>query len=143
MRSKILSLGVLLGVALGIAVATPTSGLVNRMNASGENDVRVPSSKADGVPGENDEFVLECRANERTSILIKGDHKPVCDLEVLVYEVSPGKAEGRLIARDKGTRDLIGTTWVPPRTATYRIVIRNPSMFTKENPYNSCYVTIK
>jgi len=139
----ITSVGLLLALAVGVALAGPTQGTINRSNGRRDNDVKVPSSKEEGVPGENDEFVIECRANQRTSILIRGDHAPVTDLEVLVYEMSPGQSEGKLVARDKGTRDLIGAVWVPPKTATYRIVIRNSSKYAPDNPYNSCYVTIK
>jgi len=142
MAKKIAALALLLAVALGVAIGGPTQGTINR-NDNHNNEVRVPSSKEPGVPGENDEFVIECRANQRTSILIRGDHAPVTELEVLVYEMAGDKAEGKLVARDKGTGDLIGTVWIPAKTGQYRIVIRNPAPFSQENPYNRCYVTIK
>lgn len=142
MATKIATIALLLAVALGVAFAGPTQGTINR-NDNHNNEVRVPSSKEPGIPGENDEFVIECRANQQTSILIRGDHAPVTDLEVLVYELSADKGEGKLVARDKGTGDLIGTVWIPAKTAQYRIVIRNPAPFSEQNPYNRCYVTIK
>src|SRR4249919_1380537 len=116
MAKKLAALVLLLAVALGVAIAGPTQGTINR-NDNHNNEVRVPSSKEPGIPGENDEFVIECRANQRTTILIRGDHAPVADLEVLVYELAIDKGEGKLVASDKGTGDLIGAVWVPAKTA--------------------------
>jgi hypothetical protein len=143
MTAKILSLTVF-ALALGVVVAGPTGGTIHRNNQVENEGVLVPSMQVEGVPGENDEFVIECRANQRTSILIRGDHDPVGELEVLVYE-SPadGSKQGKLVAQGSGTLDLVGAVWVPQRTEKYRIVIRNSAPFSNRNRFNVCYVTIK
>ncbi len=137
MLNKSLSIGLLLVSALGFVAAGPTKGVINN------SEFRVPASRDEGAPGEAD-IVEEFRGNQKASVLVKGDHRPITDLEVLVFEVSTTGGEDKLVARDKGTKDIVGVVWTPPRTGMYRIVVRNPSKFHPEkNPYNSCYVTIR
>lgn len=112
------------------------------IKAVNQVDFEVPSSKAAGEPGESD-ITLECRGNERTSVMIKGDHRPVTDMEILVFEPASAGGPEKVIAHGKGTRDLVGVVFVPARTGMYRIVFRNHAEYTKENPYNRCYLTIK
>ena len=121
---------------IGDAGAGPTKGVINR------DDFQVPASTTEGVPGEAD-FIEEFRGNQRARVIVKGDHRPVTDLEVLVYEVSTTGGEDKLVARDKGTRDIVGVVWTPPRTGMYRIVVRNPAPASRANPYNICYVTMR
>jgi hypothetical protein len=142
MAWRILSLAILLTLAVAIASswAGPVAGTIIR-NAGREGSLQVPSAR-DGAFGEAD-MLVECRANQRTTIVIRGDHKPVADLELLVFEVAPGNAEGKLVAGDKGKGDVVGAVWIPQRTAMYRVIVRNPAPFSKENPYNECYVSIR
>lgn len=123
-------------LAAGAAHAGPVKGVVNKM-------IEVPAKQPQEDAGEF-AIVVECRGNERTSVLVKGDHKPVADLEIVVYEGASGDAKGKIVATGRGTRDLVGAVWTPPRTMTYRVVIRNPAAFVpRENPHNDCYLTIK
>lgn len=136
MSCKTALASMVLSLSIGYAVAGPTRGVINR------DDFQVPASAAEGVPGEA-ELIEEFRGNQRARVIVKGDHQPITDLEVLVYEVSTTGGEEKLVARDKGTRDLVGIVWTPPRTGMYRIVIRNPAPQSRTNPYNKCYVTVR
>lgn len=128
--------GVLLA-ALSSASAGPTNGPIS------QSGFRVPASQQEGVPGESD-MIVECRGNERVSVMVRGDHRPVTDLEILVYQVPTMGETEKLIARDSGTKDLVGVVFTPLKTGMYRIVVKNPSRFEPStNPYNECYLSIR
>lgn len=130
---RLLSVAIVL--ALGLAWAGPVGGPKN------SSQFQVPASRQEGVPGSRD-LLVECQANERTSVLVKGDHQPVANLELLVFYVVGD--EETLVARDFGTADLLGVEFVPPRAGTYRIVVRNPAPFHPErNPHNNCYLSVQ
>jgi hypothetical protein len=84
------------------------------------------------APGTAD-FQEAFRGGRRACVIVKGDHRPVVDLALSVYD-----ANGRLVAKDEGRGDFVAAVWYPPRDATYRIVIHNPG---KE--YNDCYIVVK
>ncbi|MEI7685111.1 MAG: hypothetical protein WCL32_08800 [Planctomycetota bacterium] len=135
MTSKIAALSLMAALAMGVASAGPVSGPKS-------TKFEVPASKEEGVPGEND-YLVECRGNEKTSVIVQGDHDPVADLELLVYEVL-GNNKDQLVARDVGARDILGVIFTPPRTGMYRVVVRNPSRYeARSNPFNRCYLSIK
>lgn len=132
--SRPFAIAVLLA-ALGTAVAGPVDGPTSMK-------LRVPASK----PGEigEAEFTREFKGGQRAAVIIVGDHRPVVDLEVRVYETRSDSTEEKLVARDGGGKDILGAVWIPARTGSYRIVIRNPSAYkTDTNPYDECYVAIK
>jgi hypothetical protein len=107
-------------------------------------DAFVPATKKTEI-GER-EFQFQFKGGERASVVVIGDHIPIVDLEIYVYEVNEQGAEGKLVAQDggPGLKDRIAVAWYPPRTATYRIVIRNPSEFeAKKNPHNECRIAIR
>jgi hypothetical protein len=107
-------------------------------------DAFVPSTKKTEI-GER-EYQFQFKGGERASVVVIGDHRPVVDLELYVYEVNEQGTEGKLVAQDggPGLKDRVGVVWYPPRTATYRIVIRNPSEYEeKSNPYNECSIAIR
>ena len=83
------------------------------------------------------EFVERFEGGVPARILVVGDHKPVADLEIFVYEVSDKGTEGKLVAHDGGPEqgDRVGVVWYPPRTGSYRIVVRNPAPASKQNPW--------
>src|SRR4051794_13867937 len=116
-----LCLPALLLFLTGAALAGPVDGPTAMK-------IEVPATKPSEV-GETD-LTRTFRGGERATVIIIGDHRPVVDLEVRVYEVKAG-GEGKLVTRDGGSggRDIIGVSWVPTRTGPYRIVIRNPSAF--------------
>jgi hypothetical protein len=121
--------------ALGAAVAGPVDGPTSM-------ELRVPASKP-GEIGEAD-FTREFKGGQRAAVIIVGDHRPVVDLEVRVYETSKDSTEEKLVARDGGGKDILGAVWIPARTGSYRIVIRNPSEYKPDtNPYDKCYIAIR
>jgi hypothetical protein len=80
-------------------------------------------------------FLLEetFRGGERACVIVKGDHKPVVDLKLVVYD-----QKDQVVVKDERGGDLVGVVWYPPRDAVYKIKIHNPG---KE--YNRCYISFK
>lgn len=79
------------------------------------------------------EFVLTFRGGERACVIARGDHKPVVPLDVTVYD-----KDGVEVAKDASSKDFVAAFWTPPRTAEYRIVVRNHGL-----EYNDVYVVFK
>jgi hypothetical protein len=77
--------------------------------------------------------VLTFRGGERACVIARGDHKPVVALDVTVYD-----KDGAEVAKDASSKDFVAVFWVPPRTAEYRIVVRNHGV-----EYNDVYVVFK
>jgi hypothetical protein len=78
-------------------------------------------------------FEKEFRGGERACVIVKGDHEPVVDLSLSVYD-----AKGVLVARDAGAGDYVAVIWYPPRDARFRIEIVNPG-----TQFNQCYISLK
>lgn len=78
------------------------------------------------------EVVETFRGGQRACVIVEGDHKPVVDLKVEVFDKA-----GNLVARDEGG-DFVSAIWYPPRDAEYRIQIHNSG-----EEYNDCYVVLK
>jgi hypothetical protein len=75
-------------------------------------------------------------AGQRACVIAIGDHKPVVDLEIKVYD-----SKGLLVAQARGkepARDFVAVFWYPPREESYRIVI---SSYGTE--YNKCSLAFK
>ena len=122
------------GLGLILVAATVMAGGVAGPKHSGIN---VPASKT-GEPGEIS-FKQEFKAGKRASIVVIGDHRPVVDLKIQVFDDSTGKP----VAQDGGGGDVIGVSWIPPRKGIYRIVLQNPSKFVEvKNPHNECTIAI-
>jgi hypothetical protein len=100
---------------------------------------RVPQ----GRPGEGGkfepgtlEFSKDFAAGQRACVIAVGDHKPVVDVEIQVYD-----SKQNLIAQDKGqepAKDFAAVIWYPPTQENYRIVVLS---YGKE--YNEVYIAIK
>ena len=76
------------------------------------------------------------RGGERAAVHAIGDHQPVVDLTVNVYD-----KDNRLVATDTGrgaVGDLVAVVWYPPRTAPYRIEVLSPGPIA-----NKCFIVIK
>ncbi len=129
-----------LGV-LAIAALLRANSLAGPVEGPEAGNIKVPSAQKEESAGEY-EFTKEFRSNERASVVILGDHRPVVDLEIAVYHVAESGVE-TLVTRDGGAKDLVGVTWVPPRNGRYRVVIRNPVPLTQENPYNLCWMVVR
>jgi hypothetical protein len=75
-------------------------------------------------------------AGQRACVIVIGDHKPVVDVEIKVYD-----AKGKVVAEDRGqdpARDFVAAIWYPPRQETYRIEVRS---YGKD--YNDCSIAVK
>jgi hypothetical protein len=89
------------------------------------------------------EFTVTFRGGERACVIVRGDHKPLVPLDVTVFD-----KDGAVVARDESERDFLAVFWVPPRTAEYRIVVRNKGKeefqgFKEEHKYTDVYVVFK
>ncbi len=73
------------------------------------------------------------RGGERACVIVKGDHKPVVNLEIAVYD-----QKGNLVAKDNGGGDYVAAIWYPPRDGLYKIEIFNPG-----EAWNACYISVK
>lgn len=75
-------------------------------------------------------------AGQRACVIVIGDHKPVVDLEIKVYD-----AKKNLVAYDRGqepAQDFVAVMWYPPREERYEIVINSYGKV-----HNECSVAIK
>jgi len=79
------------------------------------------------------QFKKEFRGGERACVIVTGDHDPIVDLGLYVYD-----QKGTLIAKDEAGGDFVAVMWYPPRDAVYRIEISNPG-----ETYNACYISLK
>ena len=89
------------------------------------------------------EFNVKFRGGQRACVWVRGDHKPVVPLDITVHD-----AAGTVVARDESDKDFLAAFWVPPRTAEYRIVIRNHGKeefrnYPEHERYTDVYVVFK
>jgi hypothetical protein len=120
-RLLLLLVGGLLLLVAQTGVSSPLAG-----KQALEEPMRVPANGKKAVRA-------DFHGGERACVIVKGDHKPVVDLRLSVYD-----KKGNLVAKDEGGGDYVAAIWYPPRDAEYRIEIFNPG---KE--YNDCYVSFK
>lgn len=93
-----------------------------------------PRSTRDKVGELSERTIVErFKGGERACVIVRGDHRPVVDLELHVSD-----DKGRLVAKDTAGGDLLAVVWYPPRDGNYTIKIVNHG---KE--YNDCYVVLK
>lgn len=98
-----------------------------------------PSARKYEIDGAGDgepvarEFAVQFHAGRRACVIARGDHDPVVPLDITVYDPS-----GAVVARDESAKDFVSVFWTPPRTAEYRVVIRNHG-----HAYNILYVVFK
>jgi hypothetical protein len=81
----------------------------------------------------NVELEEKFRGGERACVIVRGDHDPVVNLGLFVYD-----DKGSLVGKDDGGGDIVAVIWYPPRDATYKIKLRNPGKV-----YNKCLVSFK
>lgn len=128
----------ILGAAAWIAVAH--AGPITDAGAPAEmiGYIDVPTTEGQTI-GEVD-MVRTFKGGERACAIVVGDHNPVADMEIIVYD-----SKDRIVVQDGGQKlgDVVGVVWHPQRTEQFRIVIRNPATKTRNNPHNHCWVAIK
>src|SRR4051794_34343473 len=61
-----------------------------------------------GFPGEQT-FALAFEGGQRACVILKGDHRPIVNLGIEVYD-----EEKRLVAKDDGVGDYAAVIWYPP-----------------------------
>jgi hypothetical protein len=78
-------------------------------------------------------FKVTFKGNERACFIVIGDHRPVVDLVVSVYD-----EKERLITRVDPGGDICAAIWYPERDATYIVEVEN-----RGEDYNECYIVAK
>jgi hypothetical protein len=124
---------VLIAVSLSLLCLAPL-GRSAPVDGTSWAEKRVEASSVAG-PGVLS-FDLTFVAGERACVIVIGDHKPVVEVEVKVYD-----AKKQLVAHDRGqapAADFVAVMWYPPRQESYRIDVINHG---KE--YNECSIAIK
>jgi hypothetical protein len=120
---RLITLAVLavLASASGLVEGSPQEGgiAIPRVRLEAQDKRRLPP--------------LRFKGNERACAILMGDHRPVVDLAIYVYD-----EKGTLVAKDDAGLDYCAAIWYPPRTATYTIVLEN-----KGREYNDCYLSLK
>jgi hypothetical protein len=101
------------GLLVGIVpvLGSPVSGPYREPQRQG----RKASKLEVGSPYE---FKDIFRANQRASVIVEGDHNPVMNLTLKVFDPA-----GNLVAADTAGGDMVAVSWYPPRTQEYRISI--------------------
>ena len=113
-----------------IAILTAAPGHCGPVDGQSAGDHRIGAAGSEPAAKE---FVLTFRGGERACVIARGDHKPVVPLDVTVYD-----KDGVEVAKDASPKDFVVVFWTPPRTAEYRIVVRNHGV-----EYNDVYVVFK
>src|SRR5438270_1212355 len=73
------------------------------------------------------------RGGRRACVIAVGDHNPIVDVTIAVYDDS-----NRLVAEDQGGGDVVAAIWYPPRDAMYNVVVTNSGL-----EYNVMYLVFK
>ena len=73
------------------------------------------------------------RGGERACVIATGDHDPVVNLGLFIYD-----AQDRLVAQDEGPGDYVAVIWYPPRDAVYKIKVHNTG-----EQFNKCWISMK
>lgn len=87
------------------------------------------------VPGE-ESFSAIFRGGERACVTVVGDHNPVVEVAIKVYD-----SKNRLVIEDRGSgaaADFAAVIWYPARDENFRIVIESYGV-----EFNKCYVAVK
>lgn len=82
------------------------------------------------------EFSKTFEAGRRACVIAIGDHDPVVDVAIKVYD-----AKNNLVVQDRGqdpARDFAAVMWYPPRRAEYRIEIQSYGKIP-----NICSIAVK
>jgi hypothetical protein len=73
------------------------------------------------------------KGNERACVIFVGDHEPVVELAIKVYDEN-----NKLVAQDDPGGDFCAAIWYPPRDAAYTIEVEN-----RGDEWNKCWIAIK
>jgi hypothetical protein len=120
----LLTLTILLVLPAALGVAGPVDGQLSMQRQIGGATEEGPTPF---------EMSMSFRGGERACVGVHGDHDPVVPLDIAVYD-----KDGKVVAQDESQHDFVVAFWTPPRTAEYRIVIRNYGKV-----YNKVYIFVK
>jgi hypothetical protein len=89
------------------------------------------------------ELTFKFQGGRRAFVVAQGDHKPSVPLELTVYD-----ADDKVVGRDESGTDFLAVFWVPARTASYRIVLRNLGdkhydNYKEEHKYTDVYLVAR
>lgn len=82
------------------------------------------------------ELVRAFAGGQRATVIAIGDHRPVVNLTITVYD-----ARDNVVARDEGSGpagDFVAAVWYPPREGRYRVVLHNAGV-----EYNDVAIAVK
>ena len=118
-----------LGLWAGLGAASPIKGTYSfKEKLSGQS----VSPEGKKTPGQF-EIKETFRGGRRACVIVQGDHDPVVDLGVYVYD-----SNQQLVAKDDGRGDIVAAIWYPPRDGSYKIVVHNSG-----EQWNRCYIVVK
>jgi hypothetical protein len=99
--------------SLAVVLLTAASGVVSAP-VTGARATRVRIGRQSSMTLE-EKFL----GGQRACVIAVGDHNPPVDLGITVFD----EAE-QLVAEDQ-SRDFVAAIWYPPRTAKYKILVKN------------------
>jgi hypothetical protein len=79
------------------------------------------------------DFEERFEGGRRACVIAVGDHKPVVNVGIAVYDQA-----NQLVAEDQGGGDCVAAIWYPLREAKYKIVVNNSGL-----DYNDMYLVFK
>lgn len=102
-----------------------------------DNNVMLPGTAQGGgptgvIPGQL-RITERFAGGERASVILRGDHDPVEDLTIEVYDEN-----NNLVAKDDGRGDYATVVWYPPEDGNYTIVLKHDLA-----QFNKCFLVIK
>jgi len=125
-KGAIVAVTVSLLVGISVAWSSPIRGHYREAHQRNEKLARLRA-------GGTYEIVDVFRGNQRACVIIEGDHNPVMNLTVKVFD-----SAGNQVALDNAGGDFIAAMWYPPRTQEYRISI------SSDGPdYNDLDIVVK
>jgi hypothetical protein len=120
----LLTLGTLFLLPAALGVAGPVDGQLSVQRQIGAATEEGPTPF---------EMSMTFQGGKPACVAVAGDHEPVVPLDITVYDKA-----GKVVAQDESQHDFVAAFWTPPRTAEYRIVIRNYGKL-----YNKVYIFAK
>jgi hypothetical protein len=108
--------GLLLAVGL-VVVACPlanTSPTGGQFRTSPEKRIKIGAGDKWKAPA------ITFKGGERACVIVEGDHRPVVDLFLTVYD-----ADGKVVAEDRRGGDLCAVVWYPPVDGDYTLEVHN------------------
>jgi hypothetical protein len=73
------------------------------------------------------------RGNQRACVIVEGDHEPVMNLKLQVFD-----GQNQLVAQDVAGGDIVAVIWYPPKTQTYTITVTSNG-----NTWNGLDIVVK